>query len=906
MLSSSCEDQVSVYSRGLGLIAARDSNCNSKSALDSGKYVRYTAEQVQALERLYNECPKPSSLRRQQLIRENPILQNIEPKQIKVWFQNRRCREKQRKESSRLQMVNSKLTAMNKLLMEENDRLQRQAAQLLYENGCLRQQMQHGGITTDTSCDSVVTSGLQHLPTPQQSPQDATYSGILSLADETLAEFLGKATGTAVDWVQIHGMKPGPDSTEMFNISHGCAGIAARACGLVSMEAAKIVEVFKDKASWQRSCRRTTTMLATSTGSGGSIEVLYTQTYAPTTLAPARDFYTLRYSSPLDDGSYVICERSMNALHVAPVVPQMQPFIRAEMQASGCLIKPCNSTGCIIILVDHMDLEPLTVPEILRPLYESPAVLAQNVTIPALRHMRHLAQERMLEGGQQPAAVRSLSYRLAKGFNDAVNAFADDGWTATVSDGVDDVTVAVKFPSADRELGVRLQSTQGGIMCAKASMLLQNVPPSLLVRFLREHRSEWADTSLEEAMRMGNPGLSGFHSGLSNSQVLQPHIHAVEQDEFLELIKMEGYEDENSLSGMREVFLLQLCSGLEEAGAGACAQMVFAPIDASISDDVELMPSGFRVIPLENGNVERSGASTRTLDLASALEVGGTMTGLKMSKDMREETSMKMRRSVLSMAFQFHFEGGMEDAMARMAKQYVRNVVSTLHRVALALAPPSPPLPLPAITPPPQQLLLASSSPSSLPHHEGIQLARWICRSYKMNVGVDLLHVEGESSEEYFKALWKLRDALMCCACKTSPVFTFANQAGLEMLEASSAAHLQAISCEKTILDDDSGKSMHSVVAQVMQQGYACLPAGVRLSSKGRAASYERAVAWKVVMQADEELIIHGVAFLYTNWSFLHNMSNNSIINHMKLGEEDSNHVAHQLPHSLAAPLLLC
>ena len=58
--------------------------------LDSGKYVRYTAEQVEALERVYLECPKPSSLRRQQLIRECPILSNIEPKQIKVWFQNRR------------------------------------------------------------------------------------------------------------------------------------------------------------------------------------------------------------------------------------------------------------------------------------------------------------------------------------------------------------------------------------------------------------------------------------------------------------------------------------------------------------------------------------------------------------------------------------------------------------------------------------------------------------------------------------------------------------------------------------------------------------------------------------------------------------------------------------------------
>lgn len=56
----------------------------------SGKYVRYTAEQVEALERVYAECPKPSSLRRQQLVRDCPILANIEPKQIKVWFQNRR------------------------------------------------------------------------------------------------------------------------------------------------------------------------------------------------------------------------------------------------------------------------------------------------------------------------------------------------------------------------------------------------------------------------------------------------------------------------------------------------------------------------------------------------------------------------------------------------------------------------------------------------------------------------------------------------------------------------------------------------------------------------------------------------------------------------------------------------
>ena len=58
--------------------------------MDNGKYVRYTPEQVEALERLNHDCPKPSSIRRHQLIRECPILSKIEPKQIKVWFQNRR------------------------------------------------------------------------------------------------------------------------------------------------------------------------------------------------------------------------------------------------------------------------------------------------------------------------------------------------------------------------------------------------------------------------------------------------------------------------------------------------------------------------------------------------------------------------------------------------------------------------------------------------------------------------------------------------------------------------------------------------------------------------------------------------------------------------------------------------
>ena len=37
-----------------------------------------------------------------------------------------------------MQTVNRKLTAMNKLLMEENDRLQKQVSRLVYENASVK------------------------------------------------------------------------------------------------------------------------------------------------------------------------------------------------------------------------------------------------------------------------------------------------------------------------------------------------------------------------------------------------------------------------------------------------------------------------------------------------------------------------------------------------------------------------------------------------------------------------------------------------------------------------------------------------------------------------------------------------------------------------------------------------
>ncbi|CBI30999.3 hypothetical protein AAG906_028927 [Vitis piasezkii] len=837
----------------------------SKQQMDSSKYVRYTPEQVEALERVYSECPKPSSMRRQQLIRECPILSNIEPKQIKVWFQNRRCREKQRKEASRLQTVNRKLTAMNKLLMEENDRLQKQVSQLVYENGYMRQQLQSASTaTTDTSCESVVMSGQhqqQQNPTPQHPQRDASNpAGLLAIAEETLAEFLSKATGTAVDWVQMIGMKPGPDSIGIVAVSRNCSGVAARACGLVSLEPTKVAEILKDRPSWFRDCRCLDVLSVIPTGNGGTIELIYMQTYAPTTLASARDFWTLRYTTSLEDGSLVICERSLTSSTGGPTGPPASSYIRAEMLPSGYLIRPCEGGGSIIHIVDHVDLDAWSVPEVLRPLYESSKILAQKTTVAALRHIRQIAQETSGEiqygGGRQPAVLRTFSQRLCRGFNDAVNGFADDGWSLMGSDGVEDVTIVINS-SPSKFLGPQYNSTMfptfgGGVLCAKASMLLQNVPPALLVRFLREHRSEWADYGVDAysaaclkaspyEVPCARPG------GFPSSQVILPLAHTVEHEEFLEVVRLEGHAfSPEDVALTRDMYLLQLCSGVDENAAGACAQLVFAPIDESFADDAPLLPSGFRVIPLDPKT--DGPAATRTLDLASTLEVGAGGARPANESDLNNYNL----RSVLTIAFQFTFENHVRDNVAAMARQYVRSVMASVQRVAMAIAP---------------SRLSSHMGLKPLPGSpEALTLARWICRSYRIHTGGELLRVDSQGGDAVLKLLWNHSDAIMCCSLKTnaSPVFTFANQAGLDMLETTLVA-LQDIMLDK-ILDEAGRKILCSEFSKIMQQGFAYLPAGICTSSMGRPVSYEQAIAWKVLNDEDSN---HCLAFMFINWSFV-------------------------------------
>uniref|UniRef100_A0A0D3H4U5 START domain-containing protein n=1 Tax=Oryza barthii TaxID=65489 RepID=A0A0D3H4U5_9ORYZ len=91
--------------------------------------------------------------------------------------------------------------------------------------------------------------------------------------------------------------------------------------GVKMIEISKMVaEILKDRPSWHRDCRCIDIIHIIRTGNGGTIELIYMQTYAPTTLAAPLDLGRY-YTSGLEDGSLVICERSLTQSTGGPSGP---------------------------------------------------------------------------------------------------------------------------------------------------------------------------------------------------------------------------------------------------------------------------------------------------------------------------------------------------------------------------------------------------------------------------------------------------------------------------------------------------------------------------------------------------------------------------------------------------------
>ena len=120
--------------------------------------------------------------------------------------------------------------------------------------------------------------------------------------------------------------------------------------------------------------------------------------------------------------------------------------------------------------------------------------------------------------------------------------------------------------------------------------------------------------------------------------------------------------------------------------------------------------------------MQENSSPNRTLDLASTLEVGPSKS--RVAGDLSGNCGTL--KSVMAIAFQFAFENHLQENVATMARQYTRNIISSVQRVALALSPSR--LGCDGVLRPPP------GSP------EAVTLARWICHSYRYDAILSQYH----------------------------------------------------------------------------------------------------------------------------------------------------------------------
>ncbi|CAA0825311.1 Homeobox-leucine zipper protein REVOLUTA [Striga hermonthica] len=720
-------------------------------------------------------------------------------------------------ESDELMLENRWLTTTNDLLRQENDDLQQKVNQLISENEHLRNQILD--LTTHiTTFDLDQLLEAYHAEMGSSSTPAENSGGVFSLAVEIRNEFLAKAIGTSIIWTPASGLKL--DSAGVYGTVYTpstCVGVAARARASIAVDPFQTVEMLKDRPSWSRFCRGMDVIAKHHTNEG-IIELIYTKYYAPTTMALARYFWTLRYTSILDDGSLVVCEKSISGSDAGVNSPSALEFVRGRMLASGFMICP-GQGGSTIHIVEHYDMEASSVPLVVRPLYESSELLGKKTIVPALLYIEHMASE--TSGIPRPfchenhVLLRCLCLKLSRGFNDAVNCFSEDGWTMMSANSSDDVVMSTKSAT---NLGV--YANCDSILCLKASVLLPNVYPVSLVKLLTECRSAWMGFNFNEHMVASRPASYAFpgHDIYHVSEFSSLLCQINNEDEALEIIRLDCADRQRNYYSV-DFNHLQLNNGMADNGFGACSELIFAPIGLTTPNDAPYLSCGFRIILL--------GSDT-------------------------ESSSSPM--SMLVLAFQFPYETQHLDEIAVVASLYVKYVVSCVKIISGEVA-------YSAFCPNVNPAEASSAIISRETFYAN--LADVIRQSYRSSLGVDMVGLNLGTPNLLFDQIHRHHYAILCFSAMYTTVCEYANRTALNMLQMT-PGNLQILTVDRLFYGSDF--SLTSVFQTIMLQGYVFLPPGCFMSAMTRTVFYEQAL---VLQLQPPDGSFNGFALVFMELSFI-------------------------------------
>ncbi|XP_051121235.1 homeobox-leucine zipper protein REVOLUTA-like [Andrographis paniculata] len=667
-------------------------------------------------------------------------------------------------------------------------------------------------------------------------------TSLFLLAEETKREFLSKAIGEAITWIPVPALKlNNPGSAGTFYVSSASIGVAAKAFITMRSEPIETMEILKDKPSWSSYCRNMTVIDTYQVNNGGKIEFVYTQYYASTTMACARDFWTLRYTSVLDDGSYVVCEKSISDRDVSPTSPTSLESVKGNKLASGFMICPIEG-GSIIYMVEHLDMEASNVPVLIRPLYESSELVAKQMIAAALHYVEHISNEKsgnVEDCRLQPELLRTHSEKVHRSFNDAVNGFREDGWITLNADGTDDLIMSIKAVNIPKATGPAYDS----VLCIKSGFLLENVIPVNMTRALKERLSSWIDFDFSDHSESYSTAVCfAYPSKCSHNFSEKPMMfgYTNHKNEAFEVMRYRGILDRLPSVSSTEIYHMLMINGMEDTGFGLSSDLLFSAPDRKLPAESFLLTFGFRVILL--GSIPGTDPSVN-------LAQEGT------SYAMSEVANYGLPPALMTVAFQFPYEGDCHEDLIDMAQSYVRHVISNVKSIAMEIM-------LagaqhdsnPAIANPNETAVSPASTFAE-------NLAALICRSYKLTTSLDLLWVNPPAT--LLQALYRHPFSIICFTFSSIPVCIYANLQALMMLE-TTTNNMQMVTVDNLLGAFNEDDKLYTLLPQIMQRGYVVLSPGFGKTAANRRFRYRKGVVWQV---RGYDNSIHCLAMAFYQWA---------------------------------------
>ncbi|CAN1236861.1 Homeobox-leucine zipper protein ANTHOCYANINLESS 2 [Linum grandiflorum] len=638
------------YETSVGRIRSREEEHDSRSGSDNldgasgdeqdadGKppkkkrYHRHTPQQIQELEALFKECPHPDEKQRLELSKRL----NLETRQVKFWFQNRRTQMKtqlERHDNSMLRQENDKLRAENMSIRDAMRNpmcsncggpaiigdISLEEQHLRIENARLKDELDRVCGLAGKFLGRPISSLANSLPPPM--PNSSLELGVgnndrsmlLELALAAMDELVKKAQANEPLWLKSldGGGREMLNHEEYMRTFTPCIGLkpngfvteASRETGVVIINGMALVETLMDSNRWAEMLpcmvSRTSTTDVISNGMGGSrngsLQLMHAELQVLSPLVPVREVNFLRFCKQHAEGLWAVVDVSVDTIREVSGGPPI--FLSCRRLPSGCVIEDMPDGYSKVTWVEHGEYDESQIHQLYRPLIQSGMGFgAQRWLATLQRQCECLAilMSSAVPARDHSAAITAsgrrsmlkLAQRMTDNFCAGVCASTVYKWNKLNCGNVEEDVRVMTRKSVDDP------GEPPGIVLSAATSVWLPVSPQRLFDFLRDEglRSEW--------------------DILSNGGPMQEMAHIAKGQDHGNCVSLLRASAMNA--NQNSMLILQ-----ETCTDAAGSLVVYAPVDIPAmhvvmnggdSAYVALLPSGFSIVP--DGPGRRSVGST--------------------------------------------------------------------------------------------------------------------------------------------------------------------------------------------------------------------------------------------------------------------------------------------------------